>query len=593
MKKIVLIGICLLGMVQNLWAQQPHAASLNKWSIVPIQYENKIFVQGEYIDLDGPYEIYTEKGTSYIPFRLLADLVSTNEEHWRVEWNMKKPNEVILQVNHMKIMGSGGMVSTEETAPVIKLTVDSTKAFIGDKEITLSKAPKKIDGKIALPLRSVGEVISKKVSYKNGLIFIGDSIYPTDNEQLNDMADQVKSFLETKQRAVMPEVIPTPLAYIDEKSIYQEVAYDEETGQVITKLYSQKIGESPLLIKTLVGSDFGNMGNDATVLYYRSGKDQDKVLYVLDLKNMRSVALCKVSELGSPDWIEGIQSIKEKEETYYITVHYGDWTMGSESLFEIKDGKVNNLINVKAFSSVLIEDEAIYYSEMTMFNEGDNFFKYNRTTGETTTVGQNNFLYDMGVEEVQGGASSYWSCKNAFIKDGKLYTLGYELESYTGAKLYQIDLTTSEQKAITGFTTAFWSVGNQLFYLDTFTRQLKVTDLEGSLPKTLVDQKVNKVMAKDETIYYALQVVASEEQLGLYQYNVVTQETTCITKLPIKDFCVTQKGIYYLSAGYDPGLYSWKDGREDWLEEERIKYYDMNEYGIGYATVFNREGRFQ
>lgn len=172
---------------------------------------------------------------------------------------------------------------------------------------------------------------------------------------------------------------------------------------------------------------------------------------------MKSVALCKVSELGSPEWIQGIQSIEEKEGVYYIAVHYGDWTMGSESLFEVKDGKVNSLINAKAFSSILIEDEAIYYSQMSMFNDKDNFSKYNKMTGETTTVGSKDFVYDMGVEESEGGPSSYWICKSAFIKEGKLYTLGYEVESYSGARLYQI------------------------YYLDAYTHELKVTDLEGNL----------------------------------------------------------------------------------------------------------------
>lgn len=592
MRKVLLIAACLLGIGQSLWAQS-NEASLNEWSIVPIQYENKVFVQGEYVDLVGEYDIYTENGTTYIPFRLLADLVSTNEERWRVNWEKTKPNEVMLQVDHMRMMGSGGMVNTGEVTPVIKLAVDSTKAFIGDKEITLSKAPKKIDGKITLPIRAIGEVINKKVSYRKGLIFIGDRVYPTHNEPLNHLADQVKWFLEIEKRAVMPEVIPTPLAYIDEKTIYQEVRYDEKTNQMITELYSQKIGEDPILIKTLEGSDFGNMSNEPTKLYYMSGKEQDKVLYLLDLKTMNSVTLCKVSELGSPEWIQGIQSIEEKEEVHYIVVHYGDWTMGSESLFEVKEGKITRLIGGMAFSSILIEDEAIYYSEMSKFSYKDNFFKYNRRTGETIAVGQKNFAYDMCVEETELGLSSYGVCRNAFIKEDKLYTLGYEAESYTWAKLYQIDLATNEQKAITDFTTEFWPIGNQIYYLDADTHELKVTDLEGNLQKTLVEQEVDKVIVKGDNIYYALQVVPGEAKLGLYQYNVVSEEMKRITQLPIKDFCVTEKGIYYVSAGYDPGLYSWKDGREDWLEETRIKYYEMNEYGIGYATVFSSEGRIQ
>ncbi len=592
MKKVLLIAACLLGMGQSLWAQF-NEASLNEWSIVPIQYENKIFRQGEYVDLVVDYDIYVEEGVVYMPFRLLADLLTTNEDQWCVNWDRRKPNEVMLQVDHMRMMGNGGMVNTGEVIPIIKLSIDSTTAFIGDKEITLSKAPKKIDGKITLPLRAISEVVNKKVSYANGLIFIGDRIYPTNNEQLNNQASQLKGFLEYEKRAVMPEVIPTPLAYINEKTIYQEVSYDEKTSQMITKLYSQKIGEEPILVKTLEGSDFGNISNEPTKLYYMSDKEQDKVLYLLDLKTMKSGALCKVSELGSPEWIQGIQSIEEKEGVYYIAVHYGDWTMGSESLFEVKDGKVNSLINAKAFSSILIEDEAIYYSQMSMFNDKDNFSKYNKMTGETTTVGQKDFVYDMGVEESEGGPSSYWICKSAFIKEGKLYTLGYEVESYSGARLYQIDLMANEQKAITGFTTEFWPVGNQIYYLDAYTHELKVTDLEGNLQKTLVEQKVDKVIVKGDNIYYALQVVPGEAKLGLYQYNAAAEEVKRITQLPIKDFCITEKGIYYLSAGYDPGLYSWKDGREDWLEEMRIKYYEMNEYGIGYATVFNSEGRIQ
>lgn len=68
-------------------------------------------------------------------------------------------------------------------------------------------------------------------------------------------------------------MVPTSLAYINEKTIYQEVSYDEKTSQMITKLYSQKIGEEPILVKTLEGSDFGNISNEPTKLYYMNGKE--------------------------------------------------------------------------------------------------------------------------------------------------------------------------------------------------------------------------------------------------------------------------------------------------------------------------------
>lgn len=578
-------------------AQITSGNTLDEASIVPVNYQNKIFANGEYEDLSYvDYKVYSQENTVYLPLRLMAKLISTPEEYWEAKWDSKKPDEVILQCTYMESIGMDGWSSTGEIR-TIKLNVGSTQAAITTKDdeeqaavknvLQLSKSPKKINGSICLPLRAIGELLGKQVNYKNGLVFISDKGISLESPEMAQEIQVIKKNLENKQKAVQTDNYVAGATNYNGVNYYAVNEYNEQSMSYSLILYSQKGNQKPQVIKKISKDYDANAQMVGHKLYYIAENKNGRALECLDLAAQKTEV---VWQIGENQRFERIAQIIPKEDALYVVTHDGDLTMGSEELYKIVNQKGEAVGECHGFGSVLINGDMIYHTEMDNWLTPQNIGCYDQKTKQSAKIGNSDYVYDMAVSLVNGELGSYGICSSAVIQDGKLYTLAYKNESAEGPVVCSIDLATNEQKNLTLPAEKFWLSGNHIYYIETATRYLKTVDLEGNGEKTLVSTAVKDADLKNNCLYYTKQVSSKEQGSGLYVYGLGTGVTTTINEAPIKDFKVTGKRVAYITGGYNPGIYKWAEGKNTLLESKLIGEYTLGEGCIFYKPAYEKEG---
>lgn len=90
-----------------------------------------------------------------------------------------------------------------------------------------------------------------------------------------------------------------------------------------------------------------------------------------------------------------------------------------------------------------------------------------------------------------------------YLKDGYIYTLGYiESDLKDKSSVYKISLDGKTQRKITFPTKTFWLINDQIYYVDLYTGNLVVTDLEGTTKKVLVEKNITNTQFFDGNFYY-------------------------------------------------------------------------------------------
>ena len=102
----------------------------------------------------------------------------------------------------------------------------------------------------------------------------------------------------------------------------------------------------------------------------------------------------------------------------------------------------------------------------------------------------------------------------------------------------------------------FWLVDKEIYYIDLATSYLVKTDLEGHKQEILVEQPVNAAEIVEGSIYYTVQTSNSDFTLGkLYKFDLSDGKNVQLSEQSVSQFYVGKTGIYYISEGYDLGLY--------------------------------------
>lgn len=564
-------------------------------SIIPVNYQDKVFTNGEYVDLSyEKYKVYSEANTVYVPLRLMTKVVSSNEEYWEAKWDSKKPDEVILQCTYMTSTGLGGW-SSNGKLKTIKLTVGSCEAEVstsGTSDIEtakhtqqLSKAPKKINGSICLPLRAIGEILGKQVNYKGGLIFISQNGVDLESEKAATEIKTVKTHLESKGDAIQSGDYVTAATNYNGVNYYAVSSYNEKTSNNVLTLYSQKGKNAPQVLRKVESKYNTNVQVVDYDFYYVVNSSRGLNLERFNLATMESHVAW---QMAVDEEFNCVSQVIPTGEALYVVIHNGDGIMGDEELYKIVNGKCEKLITCSQFGSLIIEGDMIYYSEMSNGLNPQNMNCYNQKTKKNSTVGSQGYVYDMEVSLVNDEAYSYGICSNAFIRDGKLYTLAYKEGSSEKQAVCSIDLKTNEQKQITKPTANYWMNGDHIYYIESATGYIKTVDLEGNGEKTLVSTPVQKADLQNNCLYYTKQ--SGNEQLGngLYVYGLDTGVTTTISDESIKDFKVSGKRIAYVTAGYAPGIYKWIGGKSTLLESRMLDSYTIGEGSVVYTLKYEK-----
>lgn len=589
-KHWLLIGLLIMGIGSSICA-----APLDEVSIVPVNYQNRIYVNKDYVNLSyEKYKVNNEANIIYLPLRLLSNLIGNDEEMWSVKWDKKKPDEVILECIYM-IPIEGGRMSSGKSQ-VIKLSVGSKafeKTFVdidGTKTKEsgeLSQTPKKINGSINLPLRAIGELIGKKVDYKDGLVFISNQGIKLEGDEISKDIQMVKKNLEASTDDENPYTGIGYLVNLNGINYYEVEQYDEESGKCTMTIYSQKDKGASQVVKTIKNSEGCVKLVDYT-FYYVVENSKGRALEKYDLTTMQSQVVWQIAEGQNWDFIRDIIPM---EDTLYIVTHSGDWTMCSEALHKVVNGKSSEVITCHQFGAIEMSGDMIYYTAMNHTVEQHNIGAYNQKTKKDIAIGTTGYAYDLKVGVIDGEVTGFNIMDNVHIHDGKLYTLAYQNGSNEKQAVYSIDLKTNEQKKLTTPADDYWFNNNHIYYIEEATGFIKVVDLEGNGEKTLVNTPVQKAELKNNCLYYTKEGINHEIGEGLYIYGLTTGKTTTVSEKPIRDFKVSGKRIAYVVAGYAPGIYKWIEGKNTTLVEGIIRDVNIGEGSIAYKVSGQKESR--
>lgn len=545
-KLIVIVALSLTILALGAFNAQAEESSkkpldevFNNSVVVPFDYHDKIFVNGEKTDISGDYKLYLRDDRVLVPVRLMGDLVKEIDENsnWGVTWDPQKPNDVVLTNNKLH--------------KTVKLTVNSKTMYVNDQPITLDVPPQKIDGRVVLPLRSTSEALEKEISWFEGLIFISNEPIDFTSPNTNEIVGKIKANLADNRKVLDYEKRVEPIAAYQDTIYYSKPNYDDNSFN--QELYRKKPGQLEEKIELPGEQNFYNSQLINQELYFITTINGQRELGLFSLQDNKYRKLCNLPQYDG--WIKQIKYINNE---LYIIIHNGDYTMGNETLYKLEKDSLIEIVGAKNFITYDILDGYLYYVDFTpMFSVADNLFRVNLETGEKENLGEKGFTFN--ISRVINNEWISWGHGNSFyFKDDYIYTLGYiESDLKDVSSVYKISLDGKTQRKITLPTKTFWLINDQIYFVDLYTGNLVVTDLEGTTKKVLVEKNITNAKFFDGNFYY------TDSNRNLYLFDTSSQLEKRLSDYSVDKFLAGTSGVYYQSNGYDLGLYKIDENGEN------------------------------
>ncbi len=579
-KIAVLTLIVLLAGASTLWAKETVKRPLDEvfdhTVIVPFDYQGKVFLHGQKTDIFGDYKLFQRNGRVLVPIRLMGTLAEAdrNNGYWTVDWNPQKPDDVVL--------------ANYQLRKTVKFKVNSNVMYINDEPQTLDVPPQKIEGRIVLPLRSASEALSKQIEWLDGLIIISNDSIDLQNPQTLKVKDKIKARLVDARKELDYEKRVTLVARYGDTVYY--IKNKIIGNKNIQELYKITGSQKEVKIELPGEENFINSKVINNELYYIAKNNGKIELDVFSFAHNKSRKLSGLGQWNPEDGLGGwLGSMKYLNNEFYIVLHSGDNTMGSEVLYKLQNGQLTKITGAKSFISFDTAGEYLYYTDFQFPNAVDNLFRVNIKTGAKEKAGEKGFTYGIS-RTIEGGGTSYSSNGSFFIKDGYIYTLGYkDMDQNAKSSVYKISLNSKTQRQLTSSAKTFWLQDDTIYYLDLSTGYLVKVDLEGKNKKTLVDKRIMDIQFFDGNIYYtAANGSTTNAKSGrFYKYNIASGQEVKLSDQSVSQFFVGKAGVYYKSDGYDLGLYKIDaKGKSVCLADDTIDTALLTDAGIVYTLRY-------
>jgi len=587
MKKLLsalLVSACLVGGASSAVAEDapgklPLDEAFDRLVIVPFDFHGKVFVSGEKTDILEPYDMVQKDGRVLVPIRLMGYLASEVDRgggYWEVRWDQQRPNDVVL-VNH----GSG---------KTIRFTVNSRTMVVNGEPVAMDVAPQKVDGRIVLPLRSAAEALDKKIDWLDGLILLGDVSVDLQHPQTTAVKSPIKTQL-TDARKPKDDATPlNPIARYGNATYYTKITYRD--NGVTEELYRKPDGQKETKVQVPGTPAFSNAQVIGDELYYVTATNDGYELQALRFADRSSRKIVALEQWSPADgWLAGVMKLDNE---LYVNLHYGDLTMGAERLYKVEQGALKEVLGAKQIVDLTKDGEHIYFADFRFMGmAADNLYRLNAATGEKSLVGEEGFVYGI-YRDVRDDGVSYGASGPLYVKDGYLYTLGFKEDDLQDrGAVYRIDPESGSQVVLTSPAKQFWIVDDRIFYIDAETGHLKQVGLDGTGDRTLAARKVGSVQIFNGNLYYLTVTGGRFSHVGeLYKYNIAGGQETKLSDKPASSFYAGTTGVYYVSRGYEPGLYKIDaNGRNVALVNDDIAQAQMTDAGMIYTLIY-KEGVF-
>jgi hypothetical protein len=578
----ILLGAWLACGAAPAYAAEPTSSlplneAFDRLIVVPYDFQGKYFVNGLLTDLQGDFQMEQRNGRVLVPIRLLSYLAAGaggDQNAWMTTWQPQNPDDVLL--------------TNAKLHRTVRFTVGNKTMTVNGQSYKMDVAPQKINGRIVLPLRSAAEALDQKIGWLNGLILIGDTAVDLQNPQTLAIEDQIKTELTDPRKPIDYTRIATPIAKDGDTVCYYKRIYSGNDGT--EQLYMKSGKQKEIPIQTPGKAEFDSALAVNGEIYYVSTVQNKGELYAYSMKDRTSR---KVSSLGSwkpqDGWVSGLEWIDNE---LYINLHTGDLTIGGETLYKVVNGALSSVADSNSLMRFVIDGNDMYETDFhAMAHEADNLNRIDLKTGKSVPFGQPGFAYGI-VRQITEQGSSYQMNRSMYIKDGYLYTLGYLASDLSDkSAVYRIDLANQNQTKLTPQANDFWIWNQTMIYLDADSGHLKRADLAGEHPEDLVTRKAMQIQLDNGRIYYTANANgagAGQGQGVLYKYDLASDREVKLSDMPVRSYYLGQDGIvYYVSGGYDPGLYKVdSSGRNVRLAKDSISYARLTDDGVIYTLTY-------
>lgn len=551
--------------------KKPLNEVFNDTVIIPFDYHGKGFIDGRKTDVYGEYQMIQRNGRVLVPIRLMGYLATQSNRqdgYWEVIWQPQQPDDVLI--------------TNYQRQKTIKFTVGSHTMLVNNEPQTLDVAPQKLDGRIVLPLRSAASALDKKIEWLDGLILISDEYIDLQHPQTLAIKERIKDKLTDGRKRLEYDKSVTPIAKYGDTIYFSKRDYSQ--NHVINVLYKQVNGQKAEQIVLPEQPVFYEMTIIKDELYFISTEDNQSGLYVFNFANEESRKVTSLEQWSPQDgWLSDVMYIDNQ---LYINLHYGDMTMGSEQLYRVDSGILKPIVRTKSLIGYAQAGEHLYVTEFSpMGNAADNLKRVNLQSGEQEWIGEPGNTYGINRNVREDGAVSYGINETLTIKDGYLYTLGYkESDLEDKSAVYKINLAAQTQVKLTASARQFWIEQNQIYYIESESGHLKSIDINGENVQPLTERNVVKAKLYNGYIYYT--AVTNGKSL-LYQYDISKKQEIQLSNTSVHSFYAGEAGVYYVSQGYDLGLYKVDtDDREVRLIQDSIDSAKLTGSGILYTLVY-------
>ncbi len=546
--------------------------------IVPYDYQGKAYIHGHKTDVYGDYEMVQRDGRVLVPIRLmgyLATQVDGYDSMWEAIWEPQHPDDVLLR-NH-------------KSNKIIKFTVGSTTMLINNEPHSLDVPPQKINGRIMLPLRSAATALDQKIDWLDGLILIGNDYVHLQHPQTTALKQRIASELTDHRKRVEYEEKGFPLAKAGDTVFYFKSEYT--TQDVLETLY-KKVGAQKEVKVDLPGQpNLSRAKQIEQTLYYVTAVNGQAELHAYDFTSGTDSQLAVIEQWSPRDgWLADVRVFDNE---LYIVLHYGDLTMGSETLYKVdrKQGALQRVVYSKSFMTFVKDGEQLYFTGFEfMAGKSNNLGRVNVGTGETASVGQPGFAYGIRRTIMEDGSTRHSGNGSLYVQDGFLYTLGYqESDLQDQSAVYRINLSDQSQVRITPPASEFWLEDGQLIYIDSTDYSLNRVNLHGGDQRVLVNRRVLNATLYNGYLYYNASSHDDASVGTLYRYDLKAMQETRLSMHSVASFYAGKAGVYYVSDGYDAGLYRVNaNNSQERLVDDLVDTAVLTDSGMVYTLAYEK-----
>ncbi|QJC54045.1 DUF5050 domain-containing protein [Paenibacillus albicereus] len=548
--------------------------------ILPYDFQQKVFIRGSKTDLYLDYKLVQRDSRVFVPIRLLGYLageVNRSGGTWETKWDAKRPNEVVLTNAALK--------------KTIRFAVGSRSMDVNGKAVSIDVAPYKVNGTILLPLRSASDALDKEIQWLDGLILIGDDKIDPKLADTRSLIEPIKRQLADKRTRAEVESSTGLLARSGNTSYYYRAFYTASSTSEM--LYRQKDGGKPVRIE-LAGQPVLSQAKVADgKIYFPTVVGGKPELHALDPVTGKAAKAASVSDWKPSDgWLEAVFKL---EGQLFVNLHSGDNTMGSETLYRLDGGTLQKVVGGKSLMAYARAGDRLLYTDFRFMSmQPGNLKQVDLKTGKVSSIGDAAFTYGINRTLSEGGGVSYASNAKLVVKDGSAYSLGYEEADQTATSaVYRIPLAGGAQTKLTPPASDFWLEGASVYYVDRATGKLGQAGLSGGAVRILVDRPVFDVRMHGGSLYYRVLPTGTDARDGyaqagdLYRYDLAAGRETKLSDQPALSYEVGPKGVYYVSNGYEPGLYKvGADGKSMAIVRDNVASTLLTDSGIVYTLTY-------